>query len=203
MTTQTRNFSRQGSVHPLLRVSGVLSYQCSTLAGWQCHAVKPCRAGRPLVLISFLFTYGACEPGFWTKSCSEILQWWCRAWSAFQGLANTVVSWWWEKGNLYLQADRVWSVTHKAQTPMSVLCVWERERILFNVWFLDTNCSTKQTCFWNNVIVLFPLKENSFSYHCEVNNSFGSEKLAREQVLTFHVLYLKSPRSDASLLGLG
>lgn len=75
--------------------------------------------------------------------------------------------------------------------------------MLFNVWGLDTNCISEQTCFWNDVIVLFPCRENAFSYPCEVKNNFGSEKLAREQVLTFHVLYLKSPRSDASLLGLG
>lgn len=54
------------------------------------------------------------------------------------------------------------------------------------------------------MIVLFPLKENAFSYHCEVNkNNFGLEKLVREQVLTFHVLYRESARSEASLLGLG
>lgn len=42
------------------------------------------------------------------------------------------------------------------------------------------------------MIVLFPLKENAFSDHCEVNkNNFGSEKLAIEQVLTFNILYLK------------
>lgn len=153
--------------------------------------------------ISFILTY-VCEPGFWTKSHLEMLQWWCRAWAAFWELANTMVSWWWEKRSPSIQTVCIWYVAHGPETPGCALCAREREKMLFNVWFLDTNCISKQICFWNNMIVLFSLKETAFSYHCEVNkNNFELEKLVWEQALTFHVLYWDSPRSEASLPGLG
>lgn len=115
-----------------------------------------------------------------------------------------MVSWWWEKRSLSFQTVCICYVAHSPETPVCVLCARETEKILFNVWFLDINCISKQICFWSNVIVLFPLKENAFSYHCEVNkNNFGLEKLVRERALTFRVLYWESPRSEASLLGVG
>lgn len=54
------------------------------------------------------------------------------------------------------------------------------------------------------MIVLFPLKENAFSYHCEVNkNNFGLEKLERELSVNISCTVLRVSKVRGKSSGAG